>query len=65
MPTCVHFNVVIFNPSGSIIHPSFTSNNNYYFDGLKNNGLVTILKEGEKLEDIGYPYIAIYKNINI
>ena len=65
MPSKEHFNNVIFNPNCSIIKSSFSSNNNYYIIGFKNNGLISLLIEGEKMENIGYPYIAVYKNINI
>ena len=63
-PCINHFNTVIFNPIGLTINSCFTPNNIYYHDGLRNNGRITALKDGEDWKNIGIPYIVLYKKLD-
>ena len=62
-PFLDHYNCIIFNPRGKTIDSNFNSNLNYYHDGLKNNGKITLLKDSKEWKLIGLPYILIYKKI--
>ena len=50
-----HYNIIIFNPTGSTINSKFTPNNIYYQDGILNDGNITPLKKGEDWKSIVIP----------
>ena len=60
-PSFNHYNAIIFNPLGCNIDKGFSANFIYYHDGTSNNGNITQLNPFENWEDIGIPYIVIYK----
>ena len=47
VPVKNHYNTIIFNPIGITINQYFKPNYIYYYDGLLNNGKITVLNKGE------------------
>ena len=56
---------IIFNPLGCNIDKTFSSNYIYYHDWTLNNGQISQILKEENWQDIGIPYIAIYKFIDL
>ena len=53
-----HYNTIIFNSLESTTNSSFSSDNIYYHDGMKNGGNIVTLKQGDDWKKIGIPYIV-------
>ena len=64
-PKINHYNTILFNPMGLINNFYLNSNNIYYHDGMLNDGCIIPLKKGEDWKNVGIPYIALYKKLNI
>ena len=64
-PSYNHYNSIIFNPLAFKIDIIFSSNYIYYHDGTLNNGQISQIIQEQNLQDIGIPYIVIYKFIDL
>ena len=60
-PSFNHYNTIIFNPIGCNIDKNFRSNFIYYHDGALNDGRITQISHFENWQNIGIPYIIVYK----